>query len=138
MADISKTIEGLEKTAEHMRSVQNTQREAGKYVSASFKMFETSCMDAIELLKEQQKQIEAFKQVDDALTDRIIDMQDEQPQQKTGHWIPIKSPTGVEAFGTKEMAVYDVRCSVCGAEEDVMFSAFTHCPRCGAKMESQP
>ena len=45
-----------------------------------------------------------------------------------GHWIPVKSPTGV-----KEMT--NVRCSVCNAEEDVSFSVYKFCPRCGAKME---
>lgn len=52
-----------------------------------------------------------------------------------GHWIPIESPTGVEAFGIKEMTVQDVRCSVCDAEEDVSFAAYRFCPRCGARME---
>ena len=56
---------------------------------------------------------------------------------KTGKWIPIKSPTGVEAFGVKEMTVMNVRCSVCGAEEDVSFTGYKYCPRCGAKMESR-
>lgn len=54
-----------------------------------------------------------------------------------GHWIPIESPTGVEAFGVKEMTVQDVRCSVCDAEEDVSFAAYRFCPRCGAKMEGR-
>ena len=52
-----------------------------------------------------------------------------------GHWIPIESPTGVEAFGIKEMTVQVVRCSVCDAEEDVSFAAYRFCPRCGAKMK---
>ena len=56
---------------------------------------------------------------------------------KTGKWIPIESPTGVEAFGVKEMTVMDVRCSVCGSEEDVSFTGYKYCPRCGAKMEGR-
>ena len=52
----------------------------------------------------------------------------------TFQWIPIYSPTGVEAFGVKETTVYDVRCSNCGSLEDVSFSVFQYCPRCGAKM----
>lgn len=63
--------------------------------------------DALELLKEQEP--------------------------KPGHWIPVESPTGVEAFGIKEMTVQTVRCSDCGAEEDVSFSAYRFCPRCGKK-----
>ena len=51
-----------------------------------------------------------------------------------GHWIPNKSPTGVDAFCVKEMTVQDVRCSVCNSEEDVSFSEYKFCPRCGAKM----
>ena len=54
---------------------------------------------------------------------------------KKGQWIPIESPTGIEAFGVKEMTVMDVRCSVCGSEEDVSFTGYKYCPRCGAKME---
>lgn len=54
-----------------------------------------------------------------------------------GHWIPIESPTGVEAFGIKEMTVQVVRCSVCNAEEDVSFATYRFCPRCGAKMEGR-
>ena len=56
---------------------------------------------------------------------------------KTGKWIPIESTTGVEAFGVKEMTVIDVRCSVCGSEEDVSFTGYKYCPRCGAKMKSR-
>ena len=56
---------------------------------------------------------------------------------KTGKWIPIESPTGVEAFGVKEMAVMNVCCSVCGSEEDVSFTGYKYCPRCGAKMEGR-
>lgn len=56
---------------------------------------------------------------------------------KTGKWIPIESPTGVEAFGVKEMTVMNVRCSVCGSEEDVSFTGYKYCPRCGAKMEGR-
>lgn len=54
-----------------------------------------------------------------------------------GQWIPIESPTGVEAFGVKEMTVMNVRCSVCGSEEDVSFTGYKYCPRCGAKMEGR-
>ena len=55
---------------------------------------------------------------------------------KAGKWIPIESPTGVEAFGVKEMTVMNVRCSVCGSEEDVSFTGYKYCPRCGAKMDA--
>ena len=54
---------------------------------------------------------------------------------KAGKWIPIESPTGVEAFGVKEMTVMNVYCSVCGSEEDVSFTEYKYCPRCGARME---
>ena len=57
--------------------------------------------------------------------------------EKKGQWIPIESPTGVEAFGVKEMTVMNVRCSVCGSEEDVSFTGYKYCPRCGAKMEGR-
>jgi uncharacterized Zn finger protein (UPF0148 family) len=54
-----------------------------------------------------------------------------------GRWIPIESPTGIEAFGIKEMTVTEVRCSACGSEEDVSFTGYEYCPRCGAKMEGR-
>lgn len=58
-------------------------------------------------------------------------------EQERGRWIPVESPTGIEAFGIKEMTVMDVRCSVCGSEEDVSFTGYKYCPRCGAKMEGR-
>lgn len=61
----------------------------------------------------------------------------EEQKEKKGQWIPIESPTGVEAFGVKEMTVMNVRCSVCGSEEDVSFTGYKYCPRCGAKMEGR-
>lgn len=60
-----------------------------------------------------------------------------QQEAKTGKWIPIESPTGVKAFGVNEMTVMDVRCSVCGSEEDVSFTGYKYCPRCGAKMKGR-
>lgn len=72
---------------------------------------EEMCRDAVAILKEQEE--------------------------KKGQWIPIESPTGVEAFGVKEMTVMNVRCSVCGSEEDVSFTGYKYCPRCGAKMEGR-
>lgn len=67
----------------------------------------------------------------------IINLLKEQEEKKKGQWIPIESPTGVEAFGIKEMTVVNVRCSVCGSEEDVSFTGYKYCPRCGAKMEGK-
>ena len=56
---------------------------------------------------------------------------------KHGHWIPIKEPTGVEAFGVKEMTVQSIRCSACNAEEDVSSSVYDYCPWCGAIMDGE-
>ena len=67
---------------------------------------------------------------------RLGELLKEQKEQ-IGKWIPIESSTGVEAFGIKEMTVMNVRCSVCGSEEDVSFTGYKYCPRCGAKMEGQ-
>ena len=50
MTNIGKVISGLEKTVSHFKSVQNAQRENGRYVSASFKEFENACSDAIGLI----------------------------------------------------------------------------------------
>ncbi len=66
----------------------------------------------------------------------VISMLKEQ-EAVEGQWIPIESPTGVEAFGVKEMTVMNVRCSVCGSEEDVSFTGYKYCPRCGAKMKGR-
>ena len=57
------------------------------------------------------------------------------PEQKHGHWIPVKQPTGIEAFGYKELTAQVVTCSKCGFTEDVMASAYLYCPKCGAKMD---
>lgn len=69
------------------------------------------------------------------LADALILLKEQ--DEKKGQWIPIESPTGVEAFGVKEMTVMNVRCSVCGSEEDVSFTGYKYCPRCGAKMEGR-
>ena len=52
-----------------------------------------------------------------------------------GLWIPVKGYTGVEAFGFKEEAVENLRCSVCGKEIDVSEGWAIYCPSCGAKMD---
>lgn len=73
---------------------------------------------------------------DDDFHESLLAMLKEQ-EEVEGHWIPIESPTGVEAFGIKEMTVQVVHCSVCDSEEDVSFAAYRFCPRCGAKMEGR-
>lgn len=40
------------------------------------------------------------------------------PAEKVGKWIPVKYPTGVEAFGIKEMTAVALKCSECGKEVD--------------------
>lgn len=89
--------------------------------------------DALKLLKEQQETITSLqgtiRKLNAALT--------EQPEQKHGHWIPIKSETGVEYGGFKQYAVYDVKCSACGFADDVSTCVYTYCPNCGAKMDEE-
>ena len=80
-----------------------------------------------------REEINKAKDRCDAVEDAIALMKEQEASK--GHWIPVKSPTGVEAFGVKEMTVQSVRCSACNAEEDVSFSVYKFCPRCGAKME---
>ena len=74
MADIEKVIKEAEDELEFLLPDDKNRLHMGIMMKLGW------IYDALELLKEQRKQIEAFKQVDDALTDRIIDMQDEQPQ----------------------------------------------------------
>ena len=64
-------------------------------------------------------------------------IEDEPVRQKHGHWIPIKLPTGVGAFGYKEYMVQEVTCSECKFTEDVSASAYLYCPNCGAKMDEK-
>ena len=59
------------------------------------------------------------------------------PIQKHGHWIPVKLPTGVEAFGYKEYTVQEVICSECRFTEDVMALSYSYCPHCGTKMDEE-
>ena len=67
----------------------------------------------------------------------ILELLKEQPEQKHGHWIPIKLPTGVGEFGYKEYMVQEVTCSECKFTEDVSASAYLYCPNCGAKMDGK-
>ena len=82
--------------------------------------------DVFELLKKQSEQ-KFFVDSDGKMTPL--------PIQKHGHWIPVKQPTGVGAFGYKELTAQEVTCSECGFTEDVMASAYLYCPECGAKMD---
>ena len=54
---------------------------------------------------------------------------------KTGHWIPVEYPTGVEAFGVKEMTAVALKCSECGEKVDISDGDFKLCPYCGTKMQ---
>ena len=83
---------------------------------------------ALELLREQPEQ-KFFVDSDGKITPL--------PIRKHGHWIPVKQPTGVEAFGYKELTAQEVTCSECGFTEDVMASAYLYCPECGAKMDEK-
>lgn len=54
---------------------------------------------------------------------------------KHGHWKIIKYPTGIEAFGNKEMTVQSLMCSNCSYEIDVSEGYFEYCPNCGSFMD---
>ena len=54
-------------------------------------------------------------------------------KQSEGRWLLIKVPTGVEAFGIREVRAYH-KCSICGYMGDMSEWHFKHCPNCGAKM----
>ena len=54
---------------------------------------------------------------------------------KTGHWIPVEYPSGVEAFGVKVMTAVALKCSECGEEVDISDGDFKLCPNCGARMK---
>lgn len=56
------------------------------------------------------------------------------PQEKTGYWMPIEYPTGVEAFGVKEMSAQELQCSECGKTVDISDGDFKYCPYCKARM----
>ena len=91
------------------------------------------------LLKEQEEQIKNRDESLEKAREEIKWLRGmlKAQEAKKGQWIPIESPTGVEAFGAKEMTVMNVRCSVYGSEEDVSFTGYKYCPRCGAKMEGR-
>lgn len=82
----------------------------------------------LELLKNQPEQ-KFFVNSDGKITPL--------PIQKHGHWIPVKLPTGVGAFGYKEYTVQEVICSECRFTEDVMASSYSYCPHCGTKMDEK-
>lgn len=54
-------------------------------------------------------------------------------KQSEGEWLLIKVPTGVEAFGIREVQAYP-KCSICGYMGDVSEWHFKYCPNCGAHM----
>ena len=55
--------------------------------------------------------------------------------ERHGKWKIIKYPTGVEAFGYKEMTVQSLMCSNCSYEIDVSEGYFEYCPNCGSFMD---
>ena len=122
MAKVENVIKGLEDIQKHL--------DTGYSFAIPWKS--ELIRDALALLKEQQQQIWELQDQVEYLTDKL-----KEQEAVEGHWIPIESPTGVEAFGIKEMTAQDVRCSICDAEEDVSFAAYRFCPRCGAKMEGR-
>lgn len=54
---------------------------------------------------------------------------------KHARWIEVKIPTGVEAFGYKEMMVAGFKCSLCKENVDVSEWNYRYCPHCGARMD---
>ena len=53
------------------------------------------------------------------------------------HWIPVGVPTGIEAFGFKEMTIGFLKCSECCGEIDVSEGHFRFCPYCGKIMTEE-
>ncbi len=70
----------------------------------------------------------------DYLNKRIKALQAVNPQEKVGYWMPIEYPTGVEAFGVKEMSAQELQCSECGKTVDISDGDFKYCPYCKARM----
>ena len=70
----------------------------------------------------------------DYLNKRIKALQAVNPQEKAGYWMPIEYPTGVEAFGVKEMSAQELQCSECGKTVDISDGDFKYCPYCKARM----
>lgn len=70
----------------------------------------------------------------DYLNKRIKALQAVNLQEKVGYWMPIEYPTGVEAFGVKEMSAQELQCSECGKTVDISDGDFKYCPYCKVKM----
>ena len=138
MPDLGKVIKGLQIERECVS--RDCDRDCGKCDLVQDRDWLLSVYDeAIEILKEQEEQIKNRDESLEKAREEIKWLRGmlKEQEAKTGKWIPIETPTGVEAFGVKEMTVMDVRCSVCGSEEDVSFTGYKYCPRCGAKMEGR-
>lgn len=56
---------------------------------------------------------------------------------KHGHWIEVNMPTGVKAFGYREMMVGALKCSVCRENVDVSEGHYRYCPHCGSIMDGK-
>ena len=70
----------------------------------------------------------------DYLNKRIKALQAVNSQENVGYWMPIEYPTGVEAFGVKEMSAQELQCSECGKTVDISDGDFKYCPYCNTKM----
>ena len=56
---------------------------------------------------------------------------------KHGHWVRVQMPTGISAFGHKEMTICYFKCSICGGKIDVNECHYHYCPYCGAEMNGE-
>ena len=56
---------------------------------------------------------------------------------KHGHWIEVKIPTGISAFGFKELTIDSLKCSICSGKINVSEGHYRFCPHCGAEMNGE-
>lgn len=56
---------------------------------------------------------------------------------KHGHWTKVQIPTGISAFGHKEMTIDSLKCSICGGKIDVSEGHYRYCPYCGNPMDGE-
>lgn len=54
---------------------------------------------------------------------------------KHGHWTEVQVPTGISAFGHKEMTIGSFKCSICGGKVDASEEHYRYCPYCGNPMD---
>lgn len=125
------TLEQARQAVKDLRKMLPEYLEQNPYEDVVSRRAVLDTLDKMDKALDTDRTVESYKEL---LTECYKVLPPVTPKEKTGHWIPVEYPTGVEAFGIKEMTAVALRCSVCEKEVDISDGDFKLCPYCGAKM----